>query len=87
MNRRVAFVLFTIGVSAVFLGVLAHEAVHLLLANEAHGVCIGYCNQGTAIASAYGEHNELSSSETLPTIVGYATAVGFTSFGLWILRR
>ena len=59
--------------------ILVHETTHLLLADEAEGICIGRCSynspnispqKGISFASAFGKHNDQSMNETLPQITG-----------------
>lgn len=87
MNFRVLFLLYSVFFAALFVGVLAHEATHLALADEAHGVCIGRCYTfrdgvpGWSFASAHGVHNELSMGEALPGYVGLLSSVAFAWAG------
>ena len=59
--------------------VLAHESTHLLLADEARGICLGRCyycspnlvpSVGVSFASAFGVHNDVSVGEFWPSVVG-----------------
>lgn len=75
----------TILIAGVFVYIAFHEATHLVLADEAEGVCIGKCYANSpkypglkyGAAVAHGKHNDLSLEEDLPKVVGGTTAITF----------
>lgn len=73
------FVFVILGIAA--FGLIVHEATHLALATEAHGVCFGVCKsdsapQGWGYGAAWGIHNDLSRQEFLP--IYFEIVVWFT---------
>ena len=89
MNGHAITLFVLVATAAIFMGILAHEATHLVLATEAKGICLGVCEYynpaitakptGYSLATAFGVHNEASQQEFLPSIV-QLVATGIISF-------
>ncbi len=72
------FVIALIVMGGFFSFILAHESTHLLLTDEASGICLGRCDYysptvepstGVSFATAVGVHNEVSVGEFWPDVV------------------
>jgi len=92
MNLGNVFLFFAVILSCLAVNVVAHEATHLLLYDEAQGVCFGFCNgvKGNFSefwgAASYGIGRERQ-NEVLPTLVGFAAMVGWMGLGTFYFRK
>ncbi len=90
------FLIALICMAGLFSYVLAHEATHLVLADEAQGICLGRCpysspavspTEGVAFATASGLHNDLSMGEFWPSLVGCFVLVFVVVGGIFCLHK
>ncbi len=86
------FVIALILVAGMFSYILAHETTHLLLADEAYGICFGRCrynspnvvpSTGIAFAASIGKHNDNSVQELFPNMAGLATMIFVIFIGIF----
>lgn len=84
------FLVAVVLLASAFVFILVHELTHLALADEAWGMCIGYCplsNGRVALATASGLHNDLSRNEPLAYLTGGIASIGFLWYGFRCLDR
>lgn len=89
------FIIACIIMAGIFSYVLAHEATHLALSDEAQGICLGRCpyfspeiepSKGFAFATAPGVHNDLSIGEFWPSLVGLIVLIFVICTGIYSLE-
>ena len=81
---KVFYLFAIILLASVFIFIIVHEATHLILADEAYGICVGAT---PPYGLAYGNHNELSRNELYPTATGIVAAVLTAIAGIIIVGR